>query len=112
MVYSFSSHCLRYAHLCDLAIIELRMSKTSGFQVYQILAALRPTIKALFVSALDHVDEVLTALRGIDSEADFIRKPVSQERLVTAVNRKIKLYAEIWHATLLSFIYPENVNIV
>ena len=76
----------------DLAIIDIRMPKISGFQVYQILAALKPSIKALFVSALDHV-EVLAGLRRIDREEDFIRKPVSQECLVTAVNRKIKLYA-------------------
>ena len=76
----------------DLAIIDIRMPKISGFQVYQILAALKPSIKALFVSALDHV-EVLAGLRRIDREADFIGKPISQERLVTAVNRKIKLYA-------------------
>jgi DNA-binding NtrC family response regulator len=33
----------------DLAIIDIRMPKISGFQVYQILAALKPSIKALFV---------------------------------------------------------------
>ena len=74
----------------DLAIIDVRMPKISGFQVYQILTALKPGIRALFVSALDCADELLVALRAIDKEEDFIRKPVTRENLVCAVNRKMK----------------------
>jgi len=74
----------------DLAILDIRMPKMTGFQVYQILTALKPNIKTLFVSALDYAGEVLAGLRGIDKEEDFIRKPVSRESLVCAVNRKIK----------------------
>jgi CheY-like chemotaxis protein len=74
----------------DLAILDVRMPKMSGFQVYQVLAALKPSIKALFVSALDCAGEVLVGLRGIDKEEDFIRKPVSRENFVYAVNKKIK----------------------
>jgi CheY-like chemotaxis protein len=74
----------------DLAILDVRMPKMSGFQVYQVLTALKPSIKALFVSALDCAGEVLVGLRGIDKEEDFIRKPVSRENFVYAVNKKIK----------------------
>lgn len=74
----------------DLAIIDVRMPKISGFQVYQVLTALRPGIRALFVSALNCADEVLGALRAIDREEDFIRKPVSRENLICAVNRKME----------------------
>jgi len=77
----------------DLAILDVRMPKMSGFQVFQILTALKPSIKTLFVSALDHTGEVLAQLRGIEKENDFIRKPVSRENFVCAVNKKIKLYA-------------------
>ena len=77
----------------DLAILDVRMPKMSGFQVYQILTALKPSIKTLFVSALDYAGEVLAELRGIEKENDFIRKPVSRENFVSAVNKKIKLYA-------------------
>lgn len=74
----------------DLAIIDIKMPKIDGFQVFQILAALKPGIKALFISALDHVDEVSEGLRRIDREEDFIRKPISRENLVCAVSKKIK----------------------
>jgi CheY-like chemotaxis protein len=77
----------------DLAILDVRMPKMSGFQVYQILTALKPNIKTLFVSALDYAAEVLTGLRGIDKEEDFIRKPISRENFLCAVNKKIRLYA-------------------
>lgn len=73
----------------DLAIIDVRMPKINGLQVYQVLAALKPGIKALFVSALDYSDEVLVALRGMDKEEDFVRKPISKENLVIAVNKKL-----------------------
>lgn len=74
----------------DLAIIDIKMPKINGFQVFQILTALKPGIKALFISALDHVDEVLGGLRGIDREEDFIRKPISREVLVSAISKKIR----------------------
>jgi len=77
----------------DLAILDVRMPKMSGFQVYQILTALKPSIKTLFVSALDYAGEVLAGLRGIEREEDFIRKPVSRENFIWAVNRKISLYS-------------------
>ncbi|MGI0048167.1 MAG: response regulator, partial [Nitrososphaera sp.] len=77
----------------DLAILDVRMPKMSGFQVHQILTALRPNIKTLFVSALDYAGDVLAGLRGIDKEEDFIRKPISRENFLCAVNKKIRLYA-------------------
>lgn len=77
----------------DIAILDVRMPKMSGFQLHQILTALKPNIKTLFVSALDCAGEVLAGLRGIDKEEDFIRKPVSQENFVCAVNKKINSYA-------------------
>ena len=74
----------------DVAIIDIRMPKMDGFRVYQILAALKPTIKALFVSAFDYTDEVVSALRRIGKEDDFIRKPISRENFVSAVNQQIQ----------------------
>jgi FixJ family two-component response regulator len=67
------------------------MPKINGFQVHQILTALKPNMKTLFVSALDYAGEVLAGLRGIDREEDFIRKPVSRENFIYAVSKKIKL---------------------
>jgi len=77
----------------DLAIIDIRMPKLSGFQIHQILTALKPSLKTLFVSALDCAGDVLTGLRGIDKEQDFISKPVSREHFLDAVNKKIQLFA-------------------
>jgi len=75
----------------DLAILDIRMPKMSGFQVHQVLTALKPNIKTLFVSALDYAGEVLSGLRGIGKEEDFIRKPVNRDNFVCAVNKKVNL---------------------
>lgn len=77
----------------DLAILDIRMPKLSGFQLYQILTTLRPNIEKLFVSALDYAGDVLSGFGGIDKDEDFIQKPVNRETFLCAVNRKIKLYA-------------------
>ena len=77
----------------DLAILEAIMPRISGFQVHQILTALKPNIKTLFVSALDYAGDLLTGRGGIDKEDDFIRKPVTRDNFVCAVNKKIKFYA-------------------
>ena len=73
----------------DLAILDIRMPKMSGFQIYQFLGALNPSIKALFISGMEYAAEFLSTLRGIDKEEDFVRKPVSRENFICAVNRKI-----------------------
>jgi len=73
----------------DIAVIDIRMPKMSGFQVYKILAALKPSINALFVSAFDYTEEVILALRDIGKENDFIRKPISRENFVCAINKRI-----------------------
>ena len=65
----------------------------NGFQVYQILAGLKPNIKALFVSALDYAEEFLATLRWIDKEEDFMRKPISRENLICAAKWKVNFCA-------------------
>jgi CheY-like chemotaxis protein len=75
----------------DLAILDIRMPKMNGFQVYQILAGLKPSIKTLFVTALDYAEEFLTTLRWIDKEHDIMKKPITRENFITAVNKKINI---------------------
>ncbi len=73
----------------DLAIIDMRMPVMNGLRVYQLLDALKPGIKTLFITALVDVDEVVCMLRGFD-KSDILKKPVGREILISAVNKKIK----------------------
>lgn len=75
----------------DLAILDINMPKINGFQVHEILTALRPNIKTIFVSALDYAGDILSGLRAIDKDEDFMKKPVSREAFLHAVNKRISL---------------------
>lgn len=76
----------------DLAILDMRMPTMNGLRIYQLLDALRPGIKVLFVTAIADVEDVLCLLRGFD-KADILKKPVGRDRLISAIKEKIKVYA-------------------
>ena len=76
----------------DLAILDMRMPTMNGLRIYQLLDALRPGIKVLFVTAMADAEDVLCLLRGFN-KADILKKPVGRNHLVTAVREKIELHA-------------------
>ncbi|HKU50450.1 MAG TPA: response regulator [Nitrososphaera sp.] len=76
----------------DLAILDMRMPKMNGLRIYQLLDALRPGIKTLFVTAIADAEEMLCLLKGF-SKADILKKPVRRDHLIAAVKEKIKVYA-------------------
>ena len=47
-----------------LVILDIRMKDLNGFQLYQQIKAIDPTIKILFVTALDILDEFSTIVPG------------------------------------------------
>ena len=76
---------LKNFFFCDLAIIDIRMPGISGIQFYQILRAMNNDIKVLFISALDAVEEALSAFPEIKL-VNILRKPTSQTQLVERIN--------------------------
>jgi DNA-binding NarL/FixJ family response regulator len=46
----------------SLVITDIRMPGLNGIQLYQILKALCPNVKILFISALDAAQELVTSL--------------------------------------------------
>jgi DNA-binding NtrC family response regulator len=58
-----------------LVIIDIRMPHINGIQLYQILKILNPSIKILFITSLDAVNELTSILSEVKS-TDMIRKPV------------------------------------
>jgi CheY-like chemotaxis protein len=71
-----------------LAIIDIRMPDINGIQLYQILKTLSPTIKIIFITAMDAADE-LTSIYTEIKTADILRKPIEQNRFIEAVNDKV-----------------------
>jgi CheY-like chemotaxis protein len=62
----------------DLVIMDIRMPKVNGLQLYQRFKAISANIKIIFVSCLDAAEELVTMLPDVKSD-DIIKKPVDHE---------------------------------
>ena len=72
-----------------LIILDIRMKNLNGFQFHQQIKAIDPTIKILFVTALDIVDELSTIIPGI-SEEYIMKKPVDRKIFTTTIQKILK----------------------
>ena len=69
----------------NLALLDIRMPKLNGLQLFHKMKTLSPKIKIMFCSALDIAQEVASVLPDIEHE-HFIRKPVEREHFVNMIN--------------------------
>ena len=69
-----------------LIILDIRMKNLNGFQLYQQIKSIDPTIKILFVTALDILDEFSTIVPGISKE-QIMRKPVDKKLFTNTVKK-------------------------
>jgi CheY-like chemotaxis protein/class 3 adenylate cyclase len=68
----------------DLVVTDVRMSPLNGFELYNRLRELSTSVKMLFVSALDGLEEIGCVLPGV-KKSQMLRKPVSKEHFIQAV---------------------------
>ena len=71
-----------YPCLYDLVILDIRMPKLNGLQLFYRLRAITSEVKIMFISALDAAEEMVSILPGI-SHDDIVRKPVRTQELGT-----------------------------
>ena len=69
-----------------LIILDIRMKNLNGIQLHQQIKAINPTIKILFVTALDILDELLSILPGV-SKDQIMRKPVDKTIFTNTVKK-------------------------
>ena len=75
-------------NLYDLTILDIRMPKINGFELYERLKSVDSNIKTLFISALSYLTSYSTQnskmppLKGV---RHFIKKPVSNKDLLDQV---------------------------
>jgi class 3 adenylate cyclase/CheY-like chemotaxis protein len=69
-----------------LVILDIRMKNLNGFQLHQQIKAIDPTIKILFVTALDILDELLIIVPGLSTE-QIMRKPVDKDIFINTVKK-------------------------
>jgi len=75
----------------DLVVSDIRMSPVNGLELYNRLRELSPSIKMLFVSALDGIEELVSVLPGV-KKSQILRKPVSKENFVEVVKTTLGQY--------------------
>ena len=72
-----------------LIILDIRMKNLNGFQLHQQIKSIDPTIKILFVTALDILNEFSTIIPGISKE-QIMRKPVDKNEFTNTVKKLLK----------------------
>ncbi len=72
-----------------LLILDIRMKNLNGFQLHQQIKAIDPTIKILFVTALDILDEFSTIIPGISKEY-IMKKPVDRKIFTNTIQKILK----------------------
>jgi DNA-binding response OmpR family regulator len=77
----------------DLTILDIRMPKINGFELYYELKSRDSNIKTLFISALSYLTAYKThnsKVYPIEGERQFIKKPVTNKELLEQVYSMVR----------------------
>jgi two-component system, OmpR family, response regulator ChvI len=69
----------------QLVVLDVRMPKLNGLQLFNTIKTLSPDTKIMFVSALDMAKELTSIFPDI-KYGDIIRKPVEREYFINKIN--------------------------
>ena len=83
-------HCSEiYPYSYVLVILDIRMPKLNGLQLFYKLRSINRDVKIMFMSALDSSGELVSILPDVTDD-DIIKKPVMQKELVEAIARRVR----------------------
>src|SRR5918994_218673 len=71
-----------------LIILDIRMKNLNGLQLHQQIRSIDPTIKIIFITALDILDELLNIFPGISRE-QILKKPIDKNMFVHTVKNML-----------------------
>lgn len=71
-----------------MIILDIRMKNLNGLQLHQQIKDIDPTIKIIFVTALDILDELLNIFPGISKE-QIMKKPVNKKEFTSTVKNML-----------------------
>jgi CheY-like chemotaxis protein/class 3 adenylate cyclase len=72
-----------------LILLDIRMKDLNGFQLHQQIKAIDPTIKIMFVTALDILDELSSIVPGL-SQGQIMRKPINEKIFTNTVKKLLQ----------------------
>jgi two-component system response regulator ChvI len=75
----------------QLVLLDIRMPRLNGLQLYNTIKTLSPNTKIMFVSALDMAEELTSILPNM-KYGDIIRKPVEREYFIRKINSMLNNY--------------------
>jgi two-component system, OmpR family, response regulator ChvI len=74
----------------QLVLLDIRMPRLNGLQLFYRIKAISPNIKIMFISALDIAEELTSILPDIKYN-DIIKKPVKREYLIRKINSALNI---------------------
>lgn len=69
----------------DLIILDIRMPRFNGLQLYYRLKAIDKDAKVIFLSALDATEEITSIFPTLKSK-DIIKKPIEKGQFLSKIN--------------------------
>jgi CheY-like chemotaxis protein/class 3 adenylate cyclase len=69
----------------QLVLLDIRMPRLNGLQLFNTIKGISPNVKIMFCSALDVAEELTSILPDIKYD-DIIKKPVEREYFISKVN--------------------------
>jgi CheY-like chemotaxis protein len=63
----------------DLVLLDIRMPRLNGLQLFYRMKSIETDTKIIFVPALEAANELLSLLPGIKYDKYIIKKPVGKE---------------------------------
>jgi two-component system, OmpR family, response regulator ChvI len=73
----------------DLALIDIKMPKMNGFELYNEMKKIDDQVKVCFITAFDVKQVDMNALSSDKRSVSVIRKPVEIEEMVQEINKQI-----------------------
>jgi len=72
-----------------LIVLDIRMKNLNGLQLHQQIKSIDPTIKIIFRTALDILDELLSIFPGISKE-QILKKPIDKNLFAHTIKNMLK----------------------
>ena len=74
----------------QLVLLDIRMPRLNGLQLFYKIRTLSPNTKIMFCSALDMTEELVSILPGVNAD-DFVKKPIGKEQFLSKVKAALQV---------------------